>query len=67
MKKIVLCLMLVLGVISAGCFAAGVTGKGEDKVANPIAVIETNKGTIEIELFADKAPKTVENFVALAK
>ena len=36
-------------------------------MANPIAVIETNKGTIEIELFADKAPKTVENFVALAK
>ncbi|MBR6906818.1 MAG: peptidylprolyl isomerase [Selenomonadaceae bacterium] len=50
-----------------GLLCGRVTGKGEDKVANPIAVIETNKGTIEIELFADKAPKTVENFVALAK
>ena len=30
--------------------------------ANPIAVLETSKGTIEIELRADLAPKTVENF-----
>ncbi|MGE3807889.1 MAG: peptidylprolyl isomerase [Gemmataceae bacterium] len=27
-------------------------------------VIETNHGTIKIELFADKSPKTVENFLA---
>lgn len=32
-----------------------------------VAVIKTNMGTIEIELFKDKAPKTVENFVGLAK
>lgn len=31
-----------------------------------VAVIQTNMGTIEIELFADKTPKTVENFVGLA-
>jgi len=31
-----------------------------------VAVIKTNMGTIEIELFPDKAPKTVENFVGLA-
>ncbi len=31
-----------------------------------VAVINTNMGTIEIELFADKTPKTVENFVGLA-
>lgn len=29
------------------------------------ATIETNKGTIKIELFADKTPKTVENFETL--
>jgi cyclophilin family peptidyl-prolyl cis-trans isomerase len=28
-----------------------------------VAVINTNMGKIEIELFADKTPKTVENFV----
>ena len=32
-----------------------------------VAVIKTNMGNIELELFADKAPKTVENFVGLAK
>jgi len=30
---------------------------------NPIVVMETNKGTIKIELWADKAPITVENFL----
>ncbi|MDH3267285.1 MAG: peptidylprolyl isomerase [Ignavibacteria bacterium] len=32
-----------------------------------VAVIKTNMGTIEIELFADQTPKTVENFVDHAK
>ncbi|HZW37662.1 MAG TPA: peptidylprolyl isomerase [Ignavibacteriaceae bacterium] len=32
-----------------------------------IAQIKTNMGDIEIELFADKTPKTVKNFVLLAK
>jgi len=31
-----------------------------------IATIETTKGTIRIELFADKTPKTVANFEKLA-
>ena len=30
---------------------------------NPIVVMETNKGTIQIELWADKAPISVENFL----
>ncbi len=31
------------------------------------ATMETNKGTIELELFAQYAPKTVNNFVFLAR
>ena len=30
---------------------------------NPVVVMETNKGTIKIELWADKAPMSVENFL----
>ena len=36
------------------------------KAANPVVVMETNVGTITIELFKDQAPKTVENFLAYA-
>jgi peptidyl-prolyl cis-trans isomerase A (cyclophilin A) len=35
--------------------------------ANRIAVIETNMGTIEFELFEDKAPITTKNFIDLAE
>ncbi len=42
-------------------------GKGATKVVNPHAVIETSMGTFEIELYAADAPKTVKNFVTLAK
>ena len=34
---------------------------------NRHAIIETNHGTIEIELFEDKAPKTTANFISLAE
>ncbi len=36
-------------------------------MANRIAVIETNKGTIKIELLENDAPKTTENFRLLAE
>ncbi len=35
--------------------------------ANPIAVIETSRGTVTIELLYNDAPKTVNNFVDLAR
>lgn len=34
---------------------------------NPTAVLHTSKGDIQIELFAEQAPATVENFIAYAK
>jgi cyclophilin family peptidyl-prolyl cis-trans isomerase len=39
-------------------FAANVAAQD-----NPVVVMETNKGTIRIELWADKAPLSVENFL----
>lgn len=39
----------------------------EKQKEQTVAVIVTNMGTIELELFADLTPKTVENFVGLAQ
>ena len=39
----------------------------ESNVKPTVVVLETNQGNIELTLFADKAPKAVENFVGLVK
>ena len=46
------------------CFTPQITA---DKYQNPTAIIDTSKGIIKIELYLDKAPITVENFVKLAE
>ena len=53
---------------------AGLHKTGEKKMAsdpkksaNPTAIIETTNGKIIVELYSDKAPKTVANFVKLAE
>ena len=38
-----------------------------DKILNKKAVIKTNKGNIVIDLYGDKAPKTVSNFIYLVE
>ncbi len=38
-----------------------------DQVSGPKATIKTTMGEIELQLFPKQAPKTVENFIALAK
>ena len=38
----------------------------KDEPTNPIAVIDTSIGTIKVELYKDKMPITVNNFVKLA-
>lgn len=63
MKHILIALSLVLVLI--GCNDAKSTDGGKKKMT--VAVMKTSMGTIEIELYADKTPKTVENFVGLAK
>ena len=37
--------------------------ENNEKQANPVVVIKTNHGEIEVELYADKAPVTVANFL----
>lgn len=38
-----------------------------EEVKGPKATIKTNRGDIQIQLFPEQAPKTVQNFVELAK
>ncbi|MGL4394700.1 MAG: peptidylprolyl isomerase [Brevinema sp.] len=72
-KKIIVCLS-ALGVIMSNCSKGTAqssdNGSGIVKAinpSNPVVVIETELGTIKAELFEDKAPITVGNFVKLAK
>lgn len=69
MKKALVFLLAAFVLFTTGCSAAGMNDKdkGAKKMANPIAVFETNHGTFEIELFEDKAPSTVKNFIDLAE
>ncbi len=60
MRPVVRCLSVLLGV---GLMAAAASGKP----ARPRATIETSLGAIVIELYSDEAPKTVANFIKLAK
>ena len=54
----VACLCLAVAVIAGVAVAEG---------ANPQVRVETNKGVIVMELYPDKAPKTVENFLGYVK
>src|SRR5437867_6410721 len=52
----------LLLVTLAGLLAACSDAAADKK--NPVVVMETSKGTIKIELFADKSPITVKNFLS---
>src|SRR5437016_14441171 len=51
------CLILALAAVA---LAAPACAAAE----NPVVVMETSMGTIKVELFADKAPVTVKNFLS---
>ena len=39
----------------------------DSKIKNKVVVIETDKGTIKFDLYTDKAPRTVSNFIYLTE
>ncbi len=41
--------------------------KNTQKASNPVVVIQTTMGNITLELYKDKAPKSVENFLGYVK
>lgn len=71
MNKIVLRVLLILGIllVIAGIIftAIGVYKKVTLNIPNPVATVEIEGyGTIKVELYPDKAPNTVSNFIRLA-
>ena len=52
--------VLLLCVVGLGMM---MMSAGAAKAANPVVVIETSMGTIKVELFEDKAPISVKNFL----
>ena len=57
MKRLLYAALSLSLLATAACTEAGAD------TSNPVVVMETSKGTIKIELFADKAPVTVKNFL----
>ena len=47
----------------AAAFLATATLKGETPVKNPSVVMKTSLGSVTMELYPDKAPETVKNFL----
>lgn len=60
MEKIVMFLMTCFTVAATACFASS---NDASTKKNPVVLLETNLGNITLELYADKAPITVKNFL----
>jgi cyclophilin family peptidyl-prolyl cis-trans isomerase len=58
--------MLLLGTVAAG-LAWSPVPLAQTKASNPVLVLETVKGTIEIELWPAEAPQSVARILELAK
>jgi len=64
-SKQILALAVIILVLAGAIFLF--TRPGGNQMGNRIATIETDKGTIKIELFEDKAPITTKNFIDLTE
>ena len=54
---------LLFAGLCLGLLAVAACEDAKADAPNPVVVMETSEGTIKIELFADKAPGTVKNFL----
>src|SRR4051812_30114544 len=52
--------------LSAVVVLTGLIGSASGQDKNPVVVMDTSLGKVAIELFADKAPITVKNFLQYA-
>ncbi len=60
--------LLIMAIFVVGCSQNGTNIKKEENtMKNRIAVIETDKGTIKLEVYEKDAPITAKNFIELAQ
>ena len=65
--KIIWIIALIAVIVLIGVVGFGYYKKATFKAENPVVTMEVeNFGTIKMELYPDKAPETVANFIALA-
>ncbi|RPJ49141.1 MAG: peptidyl-prolyl cis-trans isomerase [Candidatus Latescibacterota bacterium] len=57
-------LIVALGTASAQQAGSAQASEKESGAVNPVVLMKTSMGDIQIELFADKAPVTVRNFLS---
>ncbi|MGN1269688.1 MAG: peptidylprolyl isomerase [Clostridia bacterium] len=66
-KKIILIIAIIAVILGIGFVGYGFYKKATTNIPNPVATMEVEDyGTIKIELYPDKAPNTVANFIRLA-
>ena len=67
LMRVLLIILIIAVVVGTGVISYGIYRKVTFKPQNPIATMEVEGyGTIKLELYPDKAPNTVANFVRLA-
>ncbi|MEK6301302.1 MAG: peptidylprolyl isomerase [Acidobacteriota bacterium] len=74
LKPAIILAVLISGLVLTACGTdkseqpkPGATAARNPNQKNPIAVIETDLGTVKVELLENEAPKTAENFRLLAE
>lgn len=66
-KKIILIIAIIAVILGIGFVGYGFYKKATTNIPNPVATMEVEDyGTIKIELYPEKAPNTVANFIRLA-
>ncbi|MFX0203339.1 MAG: peptidylprolyl isomerase [Candidatus Hodarchaeota archaeon] len=63
---IIVVVIAVVAIVSIYFFIEPSNDENNVTVGNPIAVIDTSKGTIRVELYTNELPNTCENFIKLA-
>jgi peptidyl-prolyl cis-trans isomerase B (cyclophilin B) len=65
-SKVYIAVCVLAGLLPAGCYKNPNPENGKMAQKNPTVLMKTSKGDIRIELLADKAPISAENFLKYA-